>query len=103
MNLEDFVKNGMLNNLNKERRFFEDEHLGKEIYCITESKGNGNYEFLYVTKKVVTRNIVTGKAEKIIEPITSHLNDNYVGTIDDLPKILLKRMRNITNSKLRTY
>ncbi len=103
MNLEDFVEKGMLKRLNKERRFFEDNSPEKEIYCITESKGDGNYEFLYVTKKVVTRNIVTGKAERIIGPITSHLNDNYVGTIDNLSEILLKRMRNIINSKLRTY
>ncbi len=103
MNLEDFVEKGMLNNLKKERRFFEDNSPEKEIYCITESKGEGNYEFLYVTKKVVTKNLVTGKAERIIEPITPHLNDNYVGTLDNLSEILIKRMRNIINSKLHIY
>ncbi len=103
MNLEDFVKNGMLKRLNKERRFFEDSSPEKEIYCIIESKGDENYEFLYVTKKVVTKNLVTGKAERIIEPITPHLNDNYVGTIDNLSEILLKRMKTILNSKLHRY
>lgn len=93
MNLEDFVKKGMLNHLKKERRFFEDKSPQREIYYITESKDQGNYEFSYITRN----------AEKRIESITPHLNDNYVGTINNLSEILLKRMRNIINSKLHTY
>ncbi len=90
MDLEHFVKTGMLNRLKKERKFFEDNSPEREVYCITESKGHGNYEFLYVTRK----------AERKIEPITPHLKDNYLGTLDDLSDIILKRMK--TDLKCRT-
>lgn len=90
MDLEHLVKEGMLDRLNKERRFFEDKSPKKEVYCITESKGAGNYEFLYVTKN----------AERKIEPITPHLKDEYLGTLDNLAEIILKRMRNVLNYEI---
>ncbi len=93
MDLEHFVKTGMLKRLKKERRFFEDKSPEKEVYCITESKGHGNYEFLYVTRKAETK----------IEPITSHLNDNYLGTLDNLSDIILKRMKDDLKCRMPFY
>ncbi len=83
--LKDFIDSGMLNHLDKERRFFEtpiQENGRTEIYWVTRHIKNGTYEFSYVTKK----------GEKKEETIDAHLKDKYIGNPNDLVDILLRRM-----------
>jgi hypothetical protein len=86
LTLKNFIDIGMLSHLENERRFFETNKTNQgntEIYWIERKLSNETYQFTYITKKCDARE----------EGLENHLEDIYVGGIEDLANILMRRMR----------